>query len=153
MNPLEIEHIKKELDAFKELIKASIRTVMDSDMGVNDKINRNTLSDSQLYANLEFDVDGTVAYELVQQYLQYIESGMKEGHWVKAEYLLPWMQRRGIPTDNDTLARIQGSIYWYGISPRPIWGTAMEVLDAYWDGWSDMLFNAIIKEFDEYMNS
>lgn len=153
MNPLQIEHIRKELDTFKELIKQAIRTILDSNAGINDKIGKNTLSDSRLYQNLEFDVDGEVTFELVQQYLQYIESGMKEGHWVKAEYLIPWMERRGIPTDNDTLTRIQGSIYWYGISPRVIWKPSMDILDEYWDGWSNTLFNAIIKEFDEYMNS
>lgn len=145
--------LRSILDKVASDIKLAVRVMMESERGINDKVNKNTLVDSHIFNELEVnEADLGLYHLLVNDYVQYIESGMKEGHWVSEKYLLPWMADKGIPTDNETLRKIQGSIYWYGISPRPFMEDAFAMMDEYWDGWSDNIFNALCKPLDEFFN-
>lgn len=134
-------------------IKRAIQFIMESERGINNKINENTLVDSHIYNELEVNQTDIGLYTvLINDYIQYIESGMQPGHWVKEEYLIPWMVDKGIPTDENTLKKIQGSIYWYGIEPRPIMDDAFERIDSFWDDWADEIFNALCDELDFFFD-
>ena len=145
---------------FKELleqiafdIKRAIQFLMESEKGINRKINENTLVDSHIYDELEVTQADMGLYTiLINGYVQDIESGMQPGHWVDATYLLPWMDEKGIPTDNETLRKIQESIYWYGIEPRPFIEDAFERMDSFWSDWADEIFESLCAELDVFFD-
>lgn len=143
--------------------------VMASSKGMNDKVGKNTLVDSDLYNTLNVSTDCISFIDInVNDYIDYIQGGMNRGHWVKAEYLIPWMVKHNIPTDNKTIGAIQYSIYKNGITPRPIFevspwgewkapvdghdGLVLDLIDEYWETWSEQLFNIITEQLDEYFN-
>lgn len=148
---MSIDELRGVCDEFAAKIKEAFHIMMASEKGVNDKIGKNTLVDSHIYNELECTQAEIGLFNvLINDYVVYIESGMKPGHWVKEEYLLPWMAEKGIPTDNETLHKIQGSIYWYGISPRPFVDDSLDQIDQYWDDFADKLFEALCKPLDEF---
>lgn len=147
------EELREILDKVAFDIKRAFQFMMESNLGINDKINENTLIDSHIYDELEVKEEDIGLYTLlINDYVEYIESGMKPGHWVNERYLLPWMADKGIPTDNDTLRKIQGSIYWYGISGRPFVEAALSEIDSYWDEWAENIFNALCAELDIFFD-
>ena len=78
---------------------------------------------------------------------------MKPGNWVDEEYLIPWMQDKGIPTDNDTVWWIQNSIYEEGIKPRPFLDDAWAMLDDYWDEWADRIVEILLEDMVDWFNN
>lgn len=146
---MQIEKLHEELGLIAEQVKRVIQWSMEKN-GINDKIRSNTLVDSHIYDDLDVsNVDLELIKVLIHDYYQYIESGMESGHWVDEEYLIPWMADKGIPTDNDTLWHIQDSIYRYGISPRPFFDEAWEIIDDYWDNWADEIFNILTEDIED----
>lgn len=148
------DRIREELELIGFHIGRLLQSAMEGPLGVNDKINENTLIDSNVYQSIRSEVS-TDDLELIEvwanDYLKYIEGGMQPGHWVNEEYLLPWMARKGIPSD--AIARIQGSIYWYGISPRPVMQEAMANIDQLWEEDSQALFEVILSDIDDWFNN
>ena len=150
---MQIEKIHEELALIAEQIKRIIQYSMEKN-GVNDKIMANTLVDSHIYEDLEVkEEDEGLIKVLIHDYYQYIESGMREGHWVDADYLIPWMIDKGIPTDNNTLYRIQWSIWKWGISPRPFLDDAWEMVDEYWDDWADQIIEIMMEDIEDFMRN
>lgn len=145
--------VEEEIGKLAEQIKRIIHYSMEKN-GVNDKINENTLVDSHVYEDLEVnEEDVELIKVLIHDYYVYIESGMKAGHWVDAEYLLPWMIDKNIPTDNDTLWHIQDSIYRFGISPRPFLDEAWDDIDEYWDGFAEGVFAIMMEDIDDFFEN
>lgn len=147
--------LKEVLEQVAFDIKRAIQYLMESEIGINNKINENTLVDSHIYDELEVNQTDIGLYTiLINDYVTYIEGGMQPGHWVKAEYLIPWMVDKGIASDNETAETfvkcIQGSIYWYGIEPRPFLEASFERIDSFWDEWADDIFEALCQELDDF---
>lgn len=141
---MQIDKIHEELGLIAEQVKRVIQLSME---------NKN-LVDSHIYEDLDVsNADLELIKVLIHDYYQYIESGMESGNWVSAEYLLPWMIDKGIPTDNDTLWHIQNSIYKHGIKPRPFFDEAWEMIDDYWDNWADDIFNILMEDIDDFFNN
>lgn len=147
---MQLDKLHEELGLIAEQVKRCIQASMEKN-GVNDKINENTLIDSHIYDELDVsDVDLELIKVLINDYYQYIESGMEEGHWVDEEYLLPWMQDKGISTDNNALWHIQDSIYRFGISPRPFLDDAWAMVEDYWDEWADGIFDILMEDINDW---
>lgn len=150
---MQIEKLHEELGLIAEQVKRVIQWSMEKN-GINDKIGSNTLVDSHIYDDLDVsNTDLELIKVLIHDYYQYIESGMESGHWVDEEYLLPWMADKGIPTDNDTLWHIQDSIYKYGISPRPFFEEAWEIIDDYWDDFADRIIEILLEDINDYFEN
>lgn len=150
---MQIDKLHEELGLIAEQVKRCIQASMEKN-GVNDKINENTLIDSHIYDELDVsDVDLELIKVLINDYYQYIESGMEEGHWVDEEYLLPWMQDKGISTDNNTLWHIQDSIYRFGISPRQFLDDAWAMVEDYWDEWADGIFDILMEDINDWFEN
>lgn len=146
---MDIDKIHEQLGLMAEQVKRVIQWSMEKN-GVNDKIGKNTLIDSHIYDDLNVSaVDIDLIEILIHDYYEYIESGMGTGHWVDEQYLIPWMQDKGIPTDNYTLNLIQYSIWKYGISPRPFLDEAFDIIDEYWDDWADEIVRIMFEDFDD----
>lgn len=130
----------------KRVIQASME-----ENGENAKTRTNTLIDSHIYEDIGINVkDFEMVQVMVNEYYEYIESGMKPGHWVDADYLIPWMVDKGIPTDNYTLQNIQYSIWKYGINERPFIDNAFDMLDEYFDEFADGVIKIMMEDVDDF---
>jgi hypothetical protein len=141
--------------AFSKDIMEIVRAVMSSDAGINRKVMRNTLTDSDIYREIDVIAthDGDLVFDfMLNNYLKYIESGRKKG--AKMPPVKPiedWARKHGIPTDNSTIWAIRKAISRDGIASRPIMDYVFIELDKMWDArWADELFNKIIEELDKF---
>ena len=147
---MDYSKLHEALGLLAEQAKRVIQASMEKN-GVNDKINVNTLIDSHIYDEIDINVvDLEMVQVMVNDYYEYIEGGMEPGHWVDAEYLIPWMVDKGIETDNNTLWHIQDSIYKWGISPRPFIDDAFAMLDDYFDEFADGVIKILLEDIDDY---
>ena len=142
---------------FGKDIAALVRMVMDSNVGVNQKIGRNTLSDSDIYRTLSVRAtnDGDLVMDIVlNDYIQYIESGRRKGaKFPPVEPIVRWCKEKGIPSDNSTIFLIRRAIARDGIAPRPIMAKVFDELDRAWDNeWSDKLFDIIMETINKFFN-
>lgn len=142
---------------FGKDIAALVRMVMDSNVGVNQKVGRNTLSDSDIYRTLSVRAtnDGDLVMDIVlNDYIQYIESGRRKGaKFPLVEPIVRWCKEKGIPSDNSTIFLIRRAIARDGIAPRPIMAKVFDELDRAWDNeWSDKLFDIIMETINKFFN-
>lgn len=149
---MQIDKLYEALGLLAEQCKRVVQASMEKN-GVNDKINVNTLIDSHLYEEIDTESDLEMVRFMVNDYYQYVESGMKPGHWVNEEYLIPWMQDKGISTDNNTLYNIQYSIYKWGISPRPFMEDAFEMIDDYFDEFADKVIEILLEDVVDWFSN
>lgn len=150
--------IGKIVMEFSKDLMTLVRMVMESNVGINDKVGRNTLVDSNIYKTLSVKAtnDGDLIFDIIlNDYLTFIESGRRKGaKFPPVEPIVKWARSRGIPTDNSTIFLIRRAISRDGIKPRPFMAHVMEEIDREWDdSLADELFNKIISEIDKYFNT
>lgn len=132
-----------------------VRGVMTGEEGVNDKVGRNTLENSDLLRQMKTvasaDDDKIIVSLYINSYITFVESGRRAGaKYPPVAPILRWMKKHNISTDNGTLWKIMHSIVEQGISPRPIMKTAMDILERHYsDEWMDKVFEEIVKRLDE----
>lgn len=150
----------KELNNIITLLAEDVMTItadiMASSMLVNDKVGRNTISpNSDIYKEMYAKASGNIVIQLLlNDYVQYIESGRKAGSkFPPIQPIVNWAKKRGIPTDNSTIFLIRRAIAEDGIRPRPFMYKVLDTIDKKWDGeWSSELFNELTKIIDEFFN-
>ena len=145
------------LVAFTKDMIEIVRAVMDSPYGINDKVHKNTLNDSNVYKQLTAKVthDGDLIFDLMlNDYIRYIESGRRAGaKFPPVEPIIKWARSRGIPTDNSTIFLIRRAISRDDIAPRPIMAVVFDELDKKWDkDWADELFDEIMRMINDFFN-
>lgn len=132
-----------------------VREIMDSNVGMNMKVGKNTLSDSDLYRELSVrsTSDGDLVFDIMlNDYIQYIENGRRKGaKFPPIESIIQWCRKKGLPTDNSTIFLIRRAISRDGIAARPIMARVFDELDRNWnDGWADHIFNKIMEHIDKF---
>lgn len=151
-----LSDMHNQLKVIAEEARAMVLAVLSSEKGINRKVGVNTLVDSNLYNELGCDTDDfEVVSLLVNDYIQYIESGRKPGSYPPPNVIAEWCQSKGIPSDNGTVYLICRSIYENGIPARPIFDGAdgvWELVDRHWEEWADMVFNTLTEQLDEFFN-
>ena len=150
--------IGKIVMEFSKDLMQLVRMVMESNVGINQKVGRNTLTSSQIYKTLSVRAtnDGDLIFDIVlNDYIQFIESGRRKGaKFPPVEPIVRWARSRGIPTDNSTIFLIRRAISRDGIKPRPIMQYVFEEVDREWDEQlADELFNKIMDLIDNFFNS
>ena len=142
--------------AFAEDVMNITADIMASSMLVNDKVGRNTIApDSNIFKEMYAKASGNIVIQLLlNDYVQYIESGRKAGSkFPPIQPIVQWAKKRGIPTDNSTIFIIRRAIAEDGIRPRPFMYKVLETIDKKLDGdWSSELFNELTKIIDEFFN-
>ena len=142
--------------AFAEDVMTITADIMASSMLVNDKVGRNTIApNSDIFKEMYAKASGNIVIQLLlNDYVQYIESGRKAGSkFPPIQPIVQWAKKRGIPTDNSTIFLIRRAIAEDGIRPRPFMYKVLETIDKKWDGeWSYELFNQLTKIIDEFFN-
>lgn len=150
--------IGKIVMEFSKDLMQLVRMVMESNVGINQKVGRNTLTSSQIYKTLSVKAtnDGDLIFDIVlNDYITFIESGRRKGaKFPPVEPIVRWARSRGIPTDNSTIFLIRRAISRDGIKPRPIMQYVFEEIDREWDEQlADELFNKIMEMIDNFFNS
>ena len=142
--------------AFAEDVMNITADIMASSMLVNDKVGRNTIApNSDIFKQMYAKASGNIVIQLLlNDYVQYIESGRKAGSkFPPIQPIVQWAKKRGISTDNSTIFLIRRAIAEDGIRPRPFMYKVLETIDKKWDGeWSSELFNELTKIIDEFFN-
>ena len=142
--------------AFAEDVMTITADIMASSMLVNGKVGRNTIApDSNIFKEMYAKASGNIVIQLLlNDYVQYIESGRKAGSkFPPIQPIVQWAKKRGIPTDNSTIFLIRRAIAEDGIRPRPFMYKVLDTIDKKWDGeWSSDLFNELTKIIDEFFN-
>lgn len=150
--------IGKIVMEFSKDLMELVRMVMESNVGVNQKVGANTLIGSNIYKTLSVRAtnDGDLVFDIIlNDYIQFIESGRRKGaKFPPIEPIVRWARSKGIPTDNSTIYLIRRAISRDGIRPRPILQYVFEEVDREWDDkLADELFNKIIEEVDKFFNT
>ena len=140
--------------AFAEDVMNITADIMASSVMVNNKVGRNTIApNSDIFKEMYAKASGNIVIELLlNDYVQYIESGRKAGSkFPPLEPIVQWAKKRGIKTDNSTMFLIRSAIVRDGIKPRPLMYKVLETIDRKWDGeWSSEIFNELTKIIDEF---
>ena len=150
--------IGKIVMEFSKDLMQLVRMVMESNVGINQKVGRNTLTSSEIYKTLSVKAtnDGDLVFDIIlNDYLTFIESGRRKGaKFPPVEPIVRWAKSRGISTDNSTIFLIRRAISRDGIKPRPIMQYVLEEVDKEWnDGLADKLFEKIIEVIDNFFNN
>lgn len=123
-----------------------------SKAGINQKVGRNTLINSNVFNQIESDNNGR---DLIRLYVNFYIDAINEGRKPYAprlsiKDLKDWAIRKNIPTDNKTLYSIREAIWRDGIKPRPIIEVFYQMAS---EGWTNHLakkiYDAIYKNLEE----
>ena len=142
---------------FSKDIMTLVRMVMESNVGINEKVGVNTLTNSDIYKTLSVRAtnDGDLVFDIIlNDYLIYIENGRRKGaKFPPVEPIVKWCKKKGIPTDNSTVFLIRRAISRDSIKARPFMANVMDELDRNWkNDVADELFNKIMEEIDKWFN-
>ena len=152
------QKIIKALQEVAEEAKAVMMSVLASDLGVNrnPRVNRNTLVEGRIFQEVGCSVDDIELVKiLVNDYIQYIESGRKAGSFPPVDVIAKWAAEKGITTDNNVVWAICQSIYKNGIPARPlidVSGGLWSQIDDAWGEWSDKIVGVITEDLDKEFN-
>ena len=141
---------------FAEDVMSITADIMASSVMVNNKVGRNTIEpDSNIFKEMYAKASGNIVIELLlNNYVQYIESGRKAGSKrPPIEAIREWAKKKLGKEDNLTIYKIRSAIVRDGIKPRPFMYKVLETIDKKWDGeWSSELFQELTKIIDEFFN-
>ena len=142
----------------QDIVKAA-REVMASDVGINAKVAKNTLADSDLSRHIDWDIqfgDDTVINVLFNYYIQFIEEGRKPktGKMPPEGAIIKWMRKKHIVSSNRNIRSvaflIRRAIWRDGYNARPVIKTLSDRTDVLWDKWAEQLFDSIIKDINDF---
>ena len=158
---VELAKIVQEIT--QDILKG-VREIMSSNIGINEKVNKNTLVDSNLYNQIKTqfkqDENEIVINLFFNHYIEFIESGRmpKQGKRPPVLEIAKWLKRKHIVSSNDNIMSVAYAVSYAiwrdGYKARKV----MEALDKYVDSefdkrYADMIFDALFKEVDDYFNS
>lgn len=158
---VELAKIVQEIT--QDILKG-VREIMSSNIGINEKVNKNTLVDSNLYNQIKTqfkqDENEIVINLFFNHYIEFIESGRmpKQGKKPPVLEIAKWLKRKHIVSSNDNIMSVAYAVSYAiwrdGYKARKV----MEALDKYVDSefdkrYADMIFDALFKEVDDYFNS
>lgn len=144
----------------QDIVRA-VREVMASSVGINDKVGKNTLVDSDLSKQIDWKIDFSgervIVDTLFNYYIQFIEEGRKPqtGKMPPEDAIIKWMRRKHIVSSNRNIRSvaflIRRAIWRDGYNARPVLKTLSDNVDDLWETkWADQLFEALIKDINEY---
>ena len=129
--------------------------IMSSNLMVNKKGINTIAPDSNIFKEMYAKASGNIVIELLlNDYVQYIESGRKKGSKLPPiEAIRQWAKNKLGKEDNLTIYKIRSAIVRDGIKPRPFMYKVLNTIDKKWDGeWSSELFQELTKIIDEFFN-
>ena len=159
---MEVQLAKIIQEITNDIVKGA-RDIMASDVGINQKVGKNTLVGSNLYKQISTSWketgDNVVIDTLFNHYIGYIEWDRppEYGDPPPVIEIIKWLRRKHIVSSNENINSvayvISRSIWKKGHKGRKIF----DMLDKYVDSgfenkYADMIFDALFKEVDDYFN-
>ena len=159
---MEVQLAKIIQEITQDILKG-VRDIMDSDVGINQKVGINTLHNSNLYKQISTSWketgDNIVVDTLFNHYIGYIEWDRppEYGDPPPVIEIIKWLRRKHILSSNENIKSvayvISRSIWKKGHKGRKIF----DMLDKYVDSgfenkYADMIFDALFKEVDDYFS-
>ena len=141
--------------AFAEDVMTITADIMASNLMLNKKGINTIAPNSDIFKQMYAKASGNIVIQLLlNDYVQYIESGRKAGSkFPPIEAIRKWAKKKLGKEDNSTIFLIRRKIVEDGIKPRPFMYKVLETIDKKWDGeWSSELFNELTKIIDEFFN-
>ncbi len=144
-----------------DLLRIADLVLEDDTISANTKTGVNTLKDSALRNDLFATISETIGDDPVISaffihYVVYLEWSRppEYGKQPPISALKDWAERKGIPTDAETLYAISYAIWRDGHTGRPIFATIDREVDIMFNTeWADKLKDAITAELDEFFNT
>lgn len=130
-----------------------IQLIKSSNIGINEKVNKNTLSKSKVLENVKYQLQSSLDINIIYQpYVEYIEHGRRKGaKFPPIEPIIKWCKQKGIPTENSTIFLIRRAISRDGIKPRPIVQQMLNNIDEEFNNkYYELIFNEIITILNTY---
>ena len=158
---VDLAKIMKEIT--EDILKGA-REIMSSDIGINQKVGKNTLVGSNLYNQIKWNFqqndDNIVINLFFNHYIESIESGRmpKKGDRPSVFEIAKWLKRKKIVSSNENIMKVADTVSYAiwrdGYKARKI----LEALDKYVDSnfdekYADMIFNALFQEVDDYFSN
>ena len=159
---MEVQLAKIIQEITNDIVKGA-RDIMASDVGINQKVGKNTLVGSNLYRQISTSWketgDNVVIDTLFNHYIGYIEWDRppEYGDPPPVIEIIKWLRRKHIVSSNENINSvayvISRSIWKKGHKGRKIF----DMLDKYVDSgfenkYADMIFDALFKEVDDYFS-
>ena len=158
---MEVQLAKIIQEITNDIVKGA-RDIMASDVGINQKVGKNTLVGSNLYKQIstQFKQDDNIVINLFfNHYIEFIESGRmpKKGKRPPVLEIAKWLRRKHIVSSNENIMKVadtvSNAIWRDGYKARKV----LEALDKYVDSgfenkYADMIFDALFKEVDDYFS-
>ena len=158
---VDLAKIMKEIT--EDILKGA-REIMSSDIGIKQKVGKNTLVGSNLYNQIKWNFqqnDDNIVIDLFfNHYIEFIESGRmpKKGKRPPVFEIAKWLRRKHIVSSNENIMKVAYAVSYAiwrdGYKSRKI----IEALDKYVDSnfdekYADMIFNALFQEVDDYFSN
>ena len=159
---MEVQLAKIIQEITEDIVKGA-RDIMASDVGINQKVGKNTLVGSNLYRQISTSWketgDNIVIDTFFNHYIGYIEWDRppEYGDPPPVIEIIKWLRRKHIVSSNENINSvayvISRSIWKKGHKGRKIF----DMLDKYVDSgfenkYADMIFDALFKEVDDYFS-
>ena len=159
---MEVQLAKIIQEITEDIVKGA-RDIMASDVGINQKVGKNTLVGSNLYKQISTSWketgDNVVIDTFFNHYIEFIESGRmpKKGKRPPVFEIAKWLRRKHIVSSNENIMKVAYAVSYViwrdGYKARKI----LEALDNYVDSqfenkYADMIFDALFKEVDDYFS-
>lgn len=136
------------------------RDIMSSSVGINEKVGKNTLVDSNLYRMIKSEFvqnpDNIVINVFFNHYIEYIESGRKpkEGKRPPVFEIVKWLRRKRIVASNQNILSVAYAVSYAiwrdGYKARKILETLDKYIDSEFDKrYADMIFDALFEEVEK----
>lgn len=137
------------------------RKIMASDIGVNEKVGKNTLVGSDLYNQLKAGVymngSDMVIDIMFNHYIEFIESGRPPMHGKRPpiDVIVEWLKRKHIVSSNENIKSVaflvSRAIWRDGYKARKVLSAFDEWTDKRFDEkWGDMIFDMIMEDVDDF---
>ena len=142
-------------NAFAKDVMNITADIMASNLMLNKKGINTIAPNSDIFKEMYAKASGNIVIELLlNDYVQYIESGRKSGSkFPPIKPIRDWAKKKLGKEDNLTIYKIRSAIVRDGIKPRPFMYKVLETIDKKWDGeWSSELFQELTKIIDEFFN-
>ena len=159
---MEVQLAKIIQEITNDIVKGA-RDIMASDVGINQKVGKNTLVGSNLYRQISTSWkeagDNVVIDTFFNHYIESIESGRmpKKGKRPPVLEIAKWLRRKHIVSSNENIMKVAYAVSYViwrdGYKARKI----LEALDKYVDSgfenkYADMILDALFKEVDDYFS-
>ena len=141
--------------SFAEDVMNITADIMASNLMLNKKGINTIAPKSDIFKQMYAKASGNIVIQLLlNDYVQYIESGRKAGSkFPPIEAIRKWAKKKLGKEDNSTIFLIRRKIVEDGIKPRPFMYKVFDTIYDKWDGeWSSELFNELTKIIDEFFN-